>query len=598
MKKLKRIFQQLRVQMPMFIMLLVFAACFLLALLTGYLTSNALRQRAEGDTEALLAQVIRNVEYYLDDMEALGNVLNEHHSVLRMLLNDVPIEIDRATYYEDAKSVRTFLTDLSRLRSEIMSITIIGENGSYVGTQELEYTTEHIPQEDMSWYRLAIQNSGNPIYLPPHIIKNYSGQSQYVISLIKSLSLGDAPPRGAMSINLTLDTLRKICNDVRLSDTGYVFIIDKNGNYIYHPNPDYLKANSGGNTLSDDSITQRVLSGETVFVNNDSFVVCDSIDSAGYYVIGAVPYDDIVGAANSLRTLEMYIGFLFALVSALIVGLLLSNKVFRPLNALKGVMNRARGGDMNVMAPEMSHDEIGEVGTGFNAMLERIRLLISSNTQKEKEKRKAELDALQAQINPHFLYNTLDSIVWMAHYQPDIAASMADSLAKLFRLMLGGGEDFVPLSQEIEHVTQYLNIQKLRYSTKFTYQIEMESGTENILVPKLILQPLVENAIYHGIKPARKTCALLVKAIRDGNDLTLFVGDNGVGMREEKAVSILKDHISSEKQMGGIGVKNINERIALHYGPDYGISYHCIESIGTLAVITLPAIAQATITHN
>ena len=284
----------------------------------------------------------------------------------------------------------------------------------------------------------------------------------------------------------------------------------------------------------------------------------------------------------------MLIGFLFAVVSALVVGLLLSNKVFRPLSTLKGVMDLARGGDMNVVAPEIPPDEIGEVGTGFNAMLERIRLLISSNTQKEKEKRKAELDALQAQINPHFLYNTLDSIVWMAHYQPDIAASMADSLAKLFRLMLGGGEDFVPLSQEIEHVTQYLSIQKLRYSTKFSYQIEMESGTENIMVPKLILQPLVENAIYHGIKPARKSCALLVKAIRDGNELTLFVGDNGVGMKDEKAISILKDDVTSEKHMGGIGVKNINERIVLHYGEDYGITYNCIEQIGTLAIITLP----------
>ena len=291
MTKLKRMFHQLRVQMPIFIMLLVFGACFLLALLTGYLTSNALRQRAERDTEALLTQVIRNVEYYLDDMEALGNVLNEHHSVLRMLLNDESVEEGRATYYEDAKSVRSFLTDLSRLRSEIMSITIIGENGSYVGTQELEFTTEHIPKEDMGWYRLAIQNSGNPIYLPPHIIKDYTGKSQYVISLIKSLSLGNAPPRGAMSINLTLDTLSKICNDVRLSNTGYVFIIDNNGNYIYHPNPDYLMANTDGIKLSDDPIMQRVLAGETVFVNGENFVVCDSIDSAGYYVIGVVPYD-------------------------------------------------------------------------------------------------------------------------------------------------------------------------------------------------------------------------------------------------------------------------------------------------------------------
>jgi two-component system sensor histidine kinase YesM len=588
MTKLKYIFSQLRVQMTIIIMMLVFAACFLLALLAGHLTQKALRQSAEKDTEALLSQVIRNVEYYLDDMEALGNVLNEHHSVLRMLLNTEPVESARATYYEDAKSVRSFLTDLSRLRSEIMSITIIGENGTYVGTQELEFTTEHIPPEDLSWYRLAIQNKGNPIFLPPRSINSYTGKTQHVISLVKALSLGDAPPSGAMSINLTLETLEKICTDVRLSGNGYVYIVDVDGNYIYHPDPAYLQDEAADPGSTARPITQRVLLGESGFVYDDSFVVSDSIESAGYYVVGVVPYDTIVGAANALRTIETLIGSLFAVTIALVVGLLLSYKVFHPLNVLKGVMKKARGGDMNIIAPETPHNEIGEVGTGFNAMLERIRLLISSNTQKEKEKRKAELDALQAQINPHFLYNTLDSIVWMAHYQPDIAASMADSLAKLFRLMLGGGEDFVPLSQEIEHVSEYLSIQKLRYSTKFSYQIEVESGTENIFVPKLILQPLVENAIYHGIKPARKSCALLVKTIRDGNELTLFVGDNGIGMKEEKAASILTSNDASEKHMGGIGVKNINERIALHYGEGYGISYCCVEHIGTLAVITLP----------
>lgn len=569
-------------------MMLVFAACFLLALLAGHLTVDALRQSAKKDTEALLSQVIRNVEYYLDDMEALGNVLNEHHSVLRMLLNTEPIESARADYYEDAKSIRSFLTDLARLRSEIMSITIVGENGSYVGTQELEYSTENIQAEALDWYRLAMQNKGNPIFLPPHKITNYAGKTQYVISLVKSLSLGSASPIGAMSINLTLDTLGKICSDVRLSGSGYIYIVDVNGNYIYYPNPSYLENPGDDSKNIDGPITRRVLAGENGFVDGERFVVSDSIASAGYYVVGVVPYDSIVGAANSLRTIEILIGLLFAITIALVVGLLLTRYVFHPLNVLKGVMDKARGGNMNVTAPEMPNNEIGEVGMGFNAMLQRIRMLLSSNIQKEKEKRKAELDALQAQINPHFLYNTLDSIVWMAHYQPDIAASMADSLAKLFRLMLGGGEDFVPLSQEIEHVSEYLSIQKLRYSTKFSYQIEVESGTENILVPKLILQPLVENAIYHGIKPARKSCALLVKAIRDGNELTLFVGDNGVGMDENKAASILSGIDTSEKHMGGIGIKNINERIVLNYGEEYGISYYCMEQIGTLAVITLP----------
>ncbi|MEG1883133.1 MAG: sensor histidine kinase [Clostridia bacterium] len=589
MNYIKKIFSQLRIQMTVVIMLLVFFACFMLSLLAGHLTESALKKQAAQNTEALLSQVIRNVEYYLDDMESLSKVVNGHHSVLRLLLNDASTEAALSTYYEDAKSVRTFLNDLSRLRSEIMSITIAGENGSFVGTQELNYTVDQMSADEMAWYNLAMENSGNPLFMPPHIIKNLTGNGQYVISLVKALSLGNAPPSGAMSINLTLETLRRICSNVNLGNNGYVYIVDGSGNFIYHPDSRYLQADLMPITNGDAAITRRVLNGESNFVQNDKFIVSENIKTADYHVVGVVPNTLIVGAANTLRATEMWIGLAFSVLIAAVVGRLLLNNVFHPLGELKGLMKKARGGNMDVRAIEIPRNEIGELGAGFNAMLERIRLLITSNAQKEKEKRKAELDALQAQINPHFLYNTLDSIVWMAHYQPDIAASMADSLAKLFRLMLGGGEDFVPLSQEIEHVSQYLSIQKLRYASKFSYKVDMEPSTVSIPVPKLILQPLVENAIYHGIKPARKSCNLLVKTMLDGDHLVLIVGDDGVGMSPEKSKAILLGDDVSEKHMGGIGVKNINERISLHYGEGYGISYYCMVNIGTLAILTLPA---------
>ncbi len=589
MKRIMRLIGHLRVQMTVLIMLLVFLACFALALIAGSMTRNELKKQAEQDTEALLGQVIRNVGYYLDDMEALSKVVNEHYSVMRMLLNTDSTADALSTYYEDAKSVRSFLTDLSRLRSEIMSITIAGENGSFVSTKDPNYTIDQLSENDIVWYRLALSNEGRSLYLPPHEISNFAGKTQYVISLVKPLSLGNAPPSGAMSIDLTLETLKRICSEVSLGDDGYIYIIDGNGNIIYHPNSAYLSTGVLSPGQADMDISSKVLGGEQSFILGSNFVVNEHIEQSDYYVIGVVPYGSIIAAADSQRTAQTLIGLVFSFVIAIIVAVLLSRSVFRPLNDLKEAMNKARGGDMSAAAVEVPHNEIGELGAGFNAMIERIRALIQSNAQKEKEKRKAELDALQAQINPHFLYNTLDSIVWMAHYQPDIAASMADSLAKLFRLMLGGGEDFVPLRQEIEHVSQYLSIQKLRYASKFSYKVVVEEGLGDIRVPKLILQPLVENAIYHGIKPTRKTCRLAVCAVRDKDLLTLFVGDDGVGMSETYASAVLHGDVHGEKPMGGIGVKNINERIALHYGEGYGVSYCCAPDVGTVAIVVLPA---------
>ncbi len=587
--KFKRTLLQLRILMTVLTMLLVFIACFALSLLAGASLQRVQRAQAEQNMEALLSQVINNVSYYLDDMEALSAVLSGHHSVLRLLLNNASIAENRSEYYENATAVRSFLSDLSRLRSEIMSITIIGENGSFVGTQEIDFVTDQLNSSDYSWYPLAIANRGKAVYLSPHIISNYAGRQQSVISLIKSLSIGNTPPSGAMAINLSLDTLGKICSDVRLADGGYVFIVDGQGNYVYHPNgrhmQPYLAADADGTV---DAITSRVLDGEKGFLEGGSFVVGEAIESAGYQVVGVVPYESIVGHASALRRTQTWIGACFSIVIAVIVAWLLNCNVFVPLNDLKGLMNRARSGDLGVTAAEAPHNEIGELGAGFNAMLRRIHRLIDDNATKEKEKRKAEFDALQAQINPHFLYNTLDSIVWMTHCRPDIAASMADSLAKLFRLMLSRGSDFVPLLQEIEHVSEYLSIQHLRYSSKFTYRVDAEPGTESLLVPKLILQPLVENAIYHGIKPSRKICHLLVKAFIDGDRVLLIVGDDGVGMTEQKASAVLLGADSSEKNMGGIGVRNINERIALNYGDGYGVSYFSKAGVGTLAILELP----------
>lgn len=587
---MRRKLKFLRTQMTLLSFLGVFLSCFLIALMAGESTKRSLVDRAERDAGAMLTQVIHNLEYYLEDMEKLAALSNVQSSVLRMLVNDTDIRINQSQYYVNSQQVRSILTDLSRLRPEITSIAIAGQNGSLADTASNLFSTSQATQDWLSWYAAAMNSDRGSVFLPPHQISDLYGRAQSVISLTRPIIISrGAKPLGAILINLSTDTLAEICSGSGNNESGYIFIIDGGGNYIYHPDPAYRSAALLPTSLPDDEIKRIALSGKASFDYGDRLVLCAGIDGPGYRVIYTMPRSLITGAADRERVLQIVFGAIASAVIALALSYLLSRRVFRPLDKLRKLMGRVQKGDFNVRADDTPQNEIGELAGGFNSMIDHNQRLMQKIIETEKGKRKAELDALQSQITPHFLYNTLDSIVWMSNYKPQIAAAMADALAKLFRLMLGGGEDIVPLRQEFEHVTQYLKIQKMRYDSKFEYDIELDDACQAIRVPKLILQPLVENAIYHGIKPSRKKCLLKVSGFLDGDELALMVMDDGAGMSPEEIARILTAEHVSEKVLGGIGVKNINERIQMYCPGDYGLSFLSSRELGTVAIIRLPA---------
>ncbi|MEG2957551.1 MAG: sensor histidine kinase, partial [Christensenellaceae bacterium] len=203
----------------------------------------------------------------------------------------------------------------------------------------------------------------------------------------------------------------------------------------------------------------------------------------------------------------------------------------------------------------------------------------------ERQKRKAELNFLQAQINPHFLYNTLDSIVWMAETNHKDVVKMTESLAKLFRLSLSKGKEIIKIRDEVSHVENYLIIQKMRYTNKFDFKIDVEEQILDMQTLKLILQPLVENAIYHGIKNTRHKGNILIKGRLVMDNVLLQVMDDGAGIEHTKAAMLLSD--DNKK---GIGIKNVDERIKLYYGEQYGLEINSERDIGTVVDIWIPAL--------
>ena len=259
-------------------------------------------------------------------------------------------------------------------------------------------------------------------------------------------------------------------------------------------------------------------------------------------------------------------------------------------------MSRVQEGHFDGADVEIdSENEIGSLTKSFNVMTHRIQDLMEQNVKEQEAKRKSELKALQSQINPHFLYNTLDSIIWMAEGRKyEEVVLMTASLARLLRQSISNEDEVVPLAREVEYAKGYLTIQKMRYKDKLEFEINVEPSILNIPLIKLVLQPIIENAIYHGLKYKESKGLLQVKGFMKDGNAVLQVIDNGVGMDEETLAHIYDKH-KVNYHSNGVGVYNVQKRLQLYYGESYGITYESEKGVGTTATITIPGMQEESI---
>lgn len=266
-----------------------------------------------------------------------------------------------------------------------------------------------------------------------------------------------------------------------------------------------------------------------------------------------------------------------------------SSRITNPIVELERSVKKFESGEKNIGINISGSYEIQHLGKAIKSMVEQMNILMENIIHEQESKRKSELNALQAQINPHFLYNTLDSIVWMIENENyDGAIIMVTALARLFRISLSKGKNVIPLSDEIEHVRNYLTIQNIRYKNKFTYKIECEEETLNLASIKLVIQPLVENAIKHGMEFMDGDGEIIVKSYIENEELFIDVIDNGLGMPQETAEQILRGEKKLKGKGSGIGLKNVNERIQIYFGKIYGLQIYSEPDEGTTIRIHIP----------
>ena len=326
----------------------------------------------------------------------------------------------------------------------------------------------------------------------------------------------------------------------------------------------------------------------------DMFFVYNVSKATGLRVIGYTPLDVIMQKAYRIRTITIG-SVIVCIVFTMLLYWFISDRLTKPMTLLQSKMNTAASGDLNVRFHAANRDEIAVLGDSFNSMVERIHNLMQQQQQEHENLKKAEFRALQAQINPHFLYNTLDSILWMAQAsRRDELTEMVVALSRFFRLTLNDGRDIVTVGEEAEHAKNYLIIQRMRYPDVISYEFRIDPAILRLRMIKLTLQPLIENAIYHGLKNKRGGGTIWIEGALDKSASTVVfqVRDNGKGMSGGRLRQVIADldRADEDDQEDGHALRNVHARIQLSHGREFGLSVESVEDAGTTVTMVFPPV--------
>ncbi|MDQ0897796.1 MULTISPECIES: sensor histidine kinase [unclassified Paenibacillus] len=566
---------------------LIVVTIMVIAWMSYHLSTDAVKKNSRDYTYQLMGQVSSNMDSYINYMDNISRMVLSNYDIKEYLLKQVYLG---AIGKEDLKQKISFqLNSVLNTRKDISSILIFGTNGEIIPYNENIKLNPKVDPTEQSWYKKAIEAQGKVVISSSHVQNMILNEYNSVISLSRELSsdVGDEK-LGVLLVDLNYSVINDICNKIKLGNRGYVFIVDAQGNIVYHPEQQMIN-----NNQKIELISQVMRTPGSSFVTsegrNSRMYTIKTSQSTGWKIVGVNYVDELVSNKHELRTYTFFGGIGF-LIIAVLLSIILSLRISKPIKHLESSMKEVEKGNFDIQVDIQSSNEIGHLSNRFNRMTIEIKELMLQNIKEQELKRKSELQVLQAQINPHFLYNTLDSIIWMAETgKSKEVILMTASLAKLFRLSISKGQEFISIFNEIEHIKNYLTIQKMRYKSKLDFEINVDKSILSNKLIKIILQPLVENAIYHGVRNNAGKGYIQITGIRKGNRILLQVIDNGIGMSPEEIHKMYQKDRTSEKG-SGIGVQNVNQRIKLHFGDPFGLHFESELGRGTTVNIWLPVI--------
>jgi len=482
-------------------------------------------------------------------------------------------------------------------KEQVSNIALISKEGEPINVVPAARFRKNFRANEEEWFVNALNKTENIHFTLPHVQKMFEkGDNGYnwVISMSRAveITVGGSTEQAVLLIEMAYQGIEEVLDEVTLGNGGYIYLMDSKGEIIWHPKFELI---ASGRVKENNLVAAGYDDGsrEEVFNGTSQTVVTKTVGYTGWKLVGVIKGTGI--SLNMLKT-RLFIVFVILLIIfiVIIINSYISFRVTNPIRELEKSVKALEEGNLDADIYMGGSYEVQHLGKSVQDMKFRIKGLMQDIVNEHEEKRKSEFDSLQAQINPHFLYNTLDIIVWQIENEKQSeAVHTVTALARFFRLSLGKGKNIVTVKDEIDHVKNYLMIQHMRFKNKFDYEFDIAEDVLELPSLKLMLQPLVENAIYHGMEFMDGDGLIMVKAWREENELYLSVADNGLGMTEDKVEMILTGKSSSGNGRGsGIGVKNVNERIKLYFGEAYGLTIDSEPDEGTKVTIHLPVKAE------
>ena len=570
-------------------MLVSFSALMVLAMLVFMViamryTSGTIYENSINYMSQIIQQVNYDIGTYIEYMENISSVIAKSSDVPRYLFDQNQTEAEREA---EKERILTQFQTIMESRDDIYNVAAVAKNGRYIINQGDDELTGYVDIESLDWYQAAMESKSGIAVSSSHVQNAIQSSYKWVITLSRALVNNQTGEReGLFFVDLNYSAISDLCNNNSIEEKGYIFVLDAEGNIVYHPKQQLMYG--GLKTENIDAIME---------CREDSLIIDEGGDSklytmskskrTGWTVVGAVYTSELL--KNNEQAQMWYLLVASILLLAVIgISSIISREITKPIRSLRDSMRKVQNGQFDTHVEVITENEIGSLGRSFNLMTSEIQALMEQNVYEQKQKRKSELKALQAQINPHFLYNTLDSIIWMSEAgENDEVVEMTSALARLLRQSISNDKEEVELEKEIEYVKNYLTIQKMRYKDKLEFFIYVDPRVAHVPIIKLVLQPLVENAIYHGIKYKETKGNLKIYARPVDGRVEIVVADDGIGMDEDVMEHIFDEHRKEQKR-NGVGVPNVQKRLKLQYGSEYGIRYESVKGAGTKAVITIP----------
>ena len=559
---MKRLSLLVRMVISIFLVFLI-----LLALVGSFYyrsSSSAIEGTIERNSQTVISQTGRFIQSYIKKLETTSTSLTQQTDVLAYAENPSQDQV---------KGIKDLFLTMLKADQDLKAVVLVSKSGQVISTDEsLQMkTSSDMMAED--WYQKAIHQGAMPVLTPAR-----KSDSQWLISVTQELVNENGANLGVLRLDISYETLASYLSQLQLGKQGFAFIVNEHHEFVYHPEHSVYSSSS-----EMEAMRPYIETGQGYTGDHQSYVSQEKIAGTDWTVLGVSSLEELKRVRGQILWTLFGASFLSLLACLCLVWFGLKRWI-APLKNLRETMLEVGSGAQNLRAKEAGARELRELTQQFNAMLDQVDQLMADVRKQEETTRQYELQALSSQINPHFLYNTLDTIIWMAEFQDSQrVVKVTKSLATYFRLALNQGKDLICLSDEINHVRQYLFIQKQRYGDKLDYDIKENPEFDKLVLPKLVLQPLVENALYHGIKEKDGKGHIRLSVEKEEATLVMIIEDDGVGFQ------VAEEGSQTQLKRGGVGLKNVDQRLKLHFGDRYQMEIDSRPQLGTQVRIYIRA---------